>query len=272
MENPKVVIVGNIAFDVNTFLSRNNGKEKIVVNRGGAGYYSLIPASLFTRTGIVARVGIDFDLSTIRHSNIDLTGLKVIENTTTTKFHHTYLDDDGQIRTFKAEVCKETMITPEDFPEEYYGAQYIHIATNFPFMQKRFLDMIRQKSSAIISIDTHEAYMEQESDYIKGIFDAVDLAFIDKEYEKLLDCKAPVKIIKMGKKGCKYQYRDKSFTISAKESDVIDKTGVGDVVAGAFLAMIANNHSPKESLRTAVKLATKSISDYGVDFLVEKQI
>ena len=41
-EKTKVVIVGNIAFDVNTFPDRDNGKDKVVINNGGAGYYALM--------------------------------------------------------------------------------------------------------------------------------------------------------------------------------------------------------------------------------------
>lgn len=271
-EKIKVVIVGNIAFDVNTFPGRNNGKDKVVVNKGGAGYYSLIPSSLFTRTGIVSRVGNDFDMSTLKSTNVDLTGLKKIMTSPTTKFHHTYMSDDGQTRTFRPEVYEETLITLEDFPEEYYDAEYIHIATNFPYMQKQFIDMIRKRSKAIISIDTHEAYMEQEADFIKEIFDSVDIAFIDKEYAQLLDCKAPVRIIKMGKSGCRYEYKNKVFTVETEEKTVVDKTGAGDVVAGVFLAMMSTTQNPVQSLKTAVSVATKSIGSYGVDFLADKQI
>lgn len=271
-EKIKVVIVGNIAFDVNTFTGRNNGKDKVVVNKGGAGYYSLIPSSLFTRTGIVARVGNDFDMSTLKSTNVDLTGLKKIMTSSTTKFHHTYMSDDGQTRTFRPEVYEETLITPEDFPEEYYEAEYIHIATNFPYMQKQFIDMIRKRSKAIISIDTHEAYMEQEADFIKEIFDSVDIAFIDKEYAQLLDCKAPIRIIKMGKSGCRYEYKNKVFTVETEEKPVVDKTGAGDVIAGVFLAMMSTTQNPVQSLKTAVSVATKSIGSYGVDFLADRQI
>ena len=271
-EKIKVVIVGNIAFDVNTFPGRDNGRDKVVVNKGGAGYYSLIPSSLFTRTGIVARVGNDFDMSTLKSTNVDLTGLKRIMTSPTTKFHHSYISDDGQTRTFRPEIYEETLITPEDFPEEYFDAEYIYIATNFPDMQKQFIDMIRKKSKAIISIDTHEAYMEQESEFIKRIFDSVDIAFIDKEYTNLLDCKAPVKIIKMGKCGCRYEYKDKSFIAETEEKPVVDKTGAGDVVTGVFLAMMSRTRNPVQSLKTAVSVATKSIGSYGVDFLVDKQI
>lgn len=265
-----VVIVGNIAFDINTFPKRNNGRDKVVTNKGGAGYYSLIPASLFSKTGIVARVGNDFDIATLKSDNIDLTGLKIINNSLTTKFYHTYMTDDGQTRTFRPEVYEETMIKPTDFPEEYYSAKYIHIATNFPYMQKQFIDKIRKNSNAIISIDTHEAYMEKEADFIKEIFDSVDIAFIDKEYNQLMNCKAPLKIIKMGKRGCKYIYENYSFIAETQERRVVDKTGAGDVVTGVFLAMMSKTNNPKKSLEVAVEIATKSVENYGVDFLLEK--
>lgn len=184
MEDVKVVIVGNIAFDVNIFPNQENGKDKVVINKGGAGYYALIPASLYTRSGIVARIGNDFDMKSLNSRMIDLKGLKVIADSPTTKFHHTFLSSDGQIRTFEAETYEKTMIRIEDFPEDYYNAKYIHIATNPPAIQKQFVDMIRKKSNAIISIDTHEAYMKQEPDAIKEVFDSVDIAFIDKEYER----------------------------------------------------------------------------------------
>ena len=263
----KVVIVGNIAFDVNTFPGRDNGKDLIIVNNGGAGYYSLIPASLFTKVGIVSRVGYDFDISLLKDENIDLTGLKIVKDSPTTKFHHTYISKDGQTRTFKPEVYQDTVIDVNDFPEEYYDADYIHIATNFPYMQKKFIDEIRKKSKAIISIDTHEAYMEKEANYIKNIFNSVDIAFIDKEYKTLLDCDAPIKIIKKGKQGCEYISKDKRFSAKVTESEVVDKTGAGDVVTGVFIAMLSKGYTPEESLKIAVETATKSIKDYGVDFL-----
>ena len=188
MDKINVVIVGNIALDINTFPKRDNGNNKIVINNGGSGYYSLIPASLFTRPGIVARVGKDFDIELLQTYNIDLQGLKVIENSLTTKFHHTYLSADGQQRSFEPEAYAQTLITPDDIPSNYFNAKYIHIATNFPETQLELLKKIRSNSNAIISIDTHEAYLKENAKLIKEIFDLVDIAFIDKEFKNLLDC------------------------------------------------------------------------------------
>lgn len=85
----------------------------------------------------------------------------------------------------------------------------------------------------------------------------------------LLDCKAPIKIIKNGKNGCSYHSEKLNFDSKTIESKVIDKTGAGDVVTGAFLAMMSITGNPKKSLDKAVEVATISISNYGIDFLKE---
>lgn len=61
--------------------------------------------------------------------------------------------------------------------------------------------------------------------------------------------------------GC--QFKSKTFN-----TNVIYKTGAGDVVTPGFLANMALTGNPKYSINE-VKIATKSIRDYGVDFLYE---
>lgn len=174
---------------------------------------------------------------------------------------------NGGIYSYQEYLVKPDVKIYELILKKYYNAKYIHIATNFPKVQEQFIDEIRKHSNAIISIDTHEAYMEKEADYIKKIFDKVDIAFIDKEYTELLNCKAPIKIIKNGKNGCMYNSKNLNFESKTNESKVIDKTGAGDVVTGVFLAMMSITNNPKKSLDKAVEVATISIKDYGVDFL-----
>lgn len=136
-----LVIVGNIAFDINQFPRRDHGNDVIVTNVGGAGFYSLLPASLFSKkVGIVARVGNDFPLSKIYGLDVDTAGLKIMPVVRTTRFYHTYLSDDGQNRTFKPDVTSETLICPEDIPHEYFMSRFVHIATNFPKTQIAFLE------------------------------------------------------------------------------------------------------------------------------------
>ena len=77
-----------------------------------------------------------------------------------TRFIHTYLSLDGQTRTFKKEVNEECMIKVEDIPKEYLEANYIHVCTNFPDIQLELVKYLKNNSNAKISIDTHEAYVD----------------------------------------------------------------------------------------------------------------
>ena len=86
--------------------------------------------------------------------------------------------------------------------------------------------------------------METDSEYIKN-FDKVDIAFVDKEFTNLLDYNAPIKIINMGKSGCKYIDSTDEFIVNANETTVIDKIGARDVVAGVFLAMMCQTGDKK---------------------------
>ena len=234
-----LVIVGNIAFDVNRFPLRDDGQDLTVTNVGGAGFYSLLPASLFSgRVGIVARVGQDFPLDSISRLKVNTAGLRVMNDVQTTRFFHTYLSQDGQDRSFHPAVTPEALISAEDIPSEYFAAHYIHISTNFPQTQIACIERIRRYSDAVLSIDTHEAYLADSWPDVLRAFNMVDVAFIDRHEEELIAaCTAPRKIIKRGKDGIAHQSTTGEFCVVAKPCEVVDKTGAGDVLAGVFLTL-----------------------------------
>jgi sugar/nucleoside kinase (ribokinase family) len=266
------VVVGNISYDYNYFPNRDNEELKEVMNYGGATIYSGIPASLFTKVGISAKVGEDYDLSVLDKYNLDLTGVKHVPGKTT-MFKQVFTSDDGQLRDFSEFVNENTVLRPEDIPKEYLDAKYIHICTNYPDAQYELVKYLKENSNAVLSIDTLEDYYYDETKYdiIKASFDLVDIAFIDKEFEKLFDCAAKIKIIKLGKEGCKYISPEKTFTVNAPHCDfVVDKTGAGDCVTGVFCALKSIGKSDEEALQTAVNVATESIKDYGMLHLVDK--
>lgn len=263
------VIIGNTAYDINTFLNRDGEEKKVIANKGGACLYSLIPASIFNRVGVVTKIGTDFEKELFDNNyNIDTTGLKVIDGPSN-KFIHTYLSEDGQQRTFKDETNPECLLTKEDIPDEYLSAKYIHVCTNTPDTQLELVKYLKENSEAIISIDTHEEYVNDPK--VLEVFNLVDIAFIDKEFKNLYDCKAKIKIFKQGKSGCHFVSDEKDFIASTVLCDnVIDKTGAGDCVTGVFLALKALNKSDEESLQKAVEVATESIKDYGMEHLLKK--
>lgn len=270
MDKIDFVVVGNLAYDYNFF--PNRGEE--VVNLGGATLYSGVPASLFVKVGIAAKVGEDYDFSVFDNLNFDLTGVKQVEGKTTV-FMHEFLSDDGQERLFTEKVNPNTCLYSSDIPDEYLNAKYIHVCTNYPSVQYELVKYLKSNSNAVISIDTLEDYYydDEQFEFIKKSFDLVDIAFIDKEFKKLFDCRSPIKIIKLGKDGCRFISNEKDFQVAVPFCDVVvDKTGAGDCVTGVFGALKALDYSDEEALQAAVNVATESIKEHGIFHLYNKEL
>lgn len=260
-QSPKLVIIGNIAYDIIDF-SKLEEKRPNIVDIGGACVFSTVPASLFHRVGMVGKIGKDLDISQFYDYNIDLSGVKTLD-IPTTKFYTIWNTADGQDRTVTGTVQPEMEVGSSDIPKNFLGAKHFHLTTATPEKQLELIEFLRQNTDATISADTIDEFAKQPN--CKKVFDSVDIAFIDKEYTELLDCKAKTKIIKYGKKGCLYYSKDKQFPVYSQViEDVVDKTGAGDCLNGTFLNLLVNGESEEVALRTAVDLATESIKRHGI--------
>ncbi len=260
-QSPKLVIIGNIAYDIIDF-SKLKEKRPNIVDIGGACVFSTVPASLFHRVGMVGKIGKDLDISQFYDYNIDLSGVKTLD-VPTTRFYTIWNTADGQDRTVTGTVEPEMEVGSSDIPKNFLGAKHFHLTTATPEKQLELIEFLRQNTDATISADTIDEFAKQPN--CKKVFDSVDIAFIDKEYTELLDCKAKTKIIKYGKKGCLYYSKDKQFPVYSQViEDVVDKTGAGDCLNGTFLNLLVNGESEEVALRTAVDLATESIKQHGI--------
>ena len=260
-QSPKLVIIGNIAYDIIDF-SKLKEKRPNIVDIGGACVFSTVPASLFHRVGMVGKIGKDLDISQFYDYNIDLSGVKTLD-IPTTRFYTIWNTADGQDRTVTGTVQPEMEVGSSDIPKNFLGAKHFHLTTATPEKQLELIEFLRQNTDATISADTIDEFAKQPN--CKKVFDSVDIAFIDKEYTELLDCKAKTKIIKYGKKGCLYYSKDKQFPVYSQViEDVVDKTGAGDCLNGTFLNLLVNGESEEVALRTAVDLATESIKQHGI--------
>lgn len=260
-QSPKLVIIGNIAYDIIDF-SKLKEKRPNIVDIGGACVFSTVPASLFHRVGMVGKIGKDLDISQFYDYNIDLSGVKTLD-IPTTRFYTIWNTADGQDRTVTGTVQPEMEVGSSDIPKNFLGAKHFHLTTATPEKQLELIEFLRQNTDATISADTIDEFAKQSN--CKKVFDSVDIAFIDKEYTELLDCKAKTKIIKYGKKGCLYYSKDKQFPVYSQViEDVVDKTGAGDCLNGTFLNLLVNGESEEVALRTAVDLATESIKQHGI--------
>lgn len=262
-----LVIIGNTAYDTKEYLLNHNIRERDI---GGACLYSAIPASLFSRVGIVTKIGNDFELEKIQNYDIDFSGVKKV-NSKTTHFYTKFFNENGQESNTYGDVNDEMTINFSDIPKNFLSAKHIHFTTSYPIDLLKMIKEVKKHSNAIISVDTNLAFSKMKE--TKEIFDMVDIAFIDKEFTDLLNCKAKTKIIKLGEKGCIYKSESKSFYQPAiVKTDVVDKLGAGDCLNGVFMNLVANGTNVETALRKAVDVATLSIDDYGTLKLRDKYL
>jgi sugar/nucleoside kinase (ribokinase family) len=264
MKQLDLVIIGHLAYEeiITPF-----GKKTVL---GGAGHYSLIPASLFSkRVGIVSCVGKDYDLSFLQKLKVDISGIRVIPDGLTARFGLSYKTDLIK-RKVKLEFNVLDRMTPREVPVHFLDSKYIHIATNTPHNQIKFINFLRRKTKAKLSIDTIEQYIEKWPKEVFRAFSLVDLIFVNqRENELLKSLKNKEKIIKKGIQGADYYKDGEKISVPAPHiRHVVDTTGSGDVLAGVFLVLLAKGLKTQDALKKAVQVASWSITDFGVEHLL----
>lgn len=260
---PKLVIIGDSAYDTNRFIGKD-GSHFFKTNYGGAGTYSSVPASLFYRVGLVSNAGEDFNVDKLKKFNIDLRGFHTRKDEKTSRFYNILKTRDGQEREIAAEYNERLTATFDDIPKEFLKAKYFYISTMLPKNQKQIIEKLRNHNpNVIIGVDTFEEYAN--SDETREVFDLADIAFVDKEFSNLIQCKSKTKVIKLGKTGCILLDREHAQKFDATViENVVDKTGAGDCLNGVFMNLIANGYSNEVALKKAIEIATLSIKDFGI--------
>ena len=260
---PKLVIIGDSAYDTNRFIGED-GSHFFKTNSVGAGTYSSVPASLFYRVGLVSNAGEDFNVDKLKKFNIDLRGFHTRKDEKTSRFYNILKTRDGQEREIAAEYNERLTATFDDIPKEFLKAKYFYISTMLPKNQKQIIEKLRNHNpNVIIGVDTFEEYAN--SDETREVFDLADIAFVDKEFSNLIQCKSKTKVIKLGKTGCILLDREHAQKFDATViENVVDKTGAGDCLNGVFMNLIANGYSNEVALKKAIDIATLSIKDFGI--------
>lgn len=264
----KFAIIGHIAFneDITSF-----GR---CVSLGGAAYYSAIGAMAANPNGvgIVASVGNDFDFALLDQLQLSTSGVRTIMDKKTAKF--TIIQQEDGKRSFDAIWGAAEEVYLHLFPEEYNDIVYVHLATAPPMQQLKWIKMLRTISRKItISVDMFEKFAMDYPNESKQTIIASDFVFLNQDEALALDFENSVlskkpHILKMGSNGALYSDGLHKLHIKAPKVDVIDTTGAGDVLAGAFWALRSNGVSIKSSLWAAINLASISVQKFGVNHLV----
>ncbi|MCL5733876.1 MAG: carbohydrate kinase family protein [Patescibacteria group bacterium] len=263
-----LIIVENLAIEE---IRMTTGTKTIT---GGSSYFALYPAALISKkVGLVSVVGNDFDIRKIKAMGVDMKGTKVIKEGRTFKIYSAFSKDHAS-RTVTYERGVANRLTPKLFPRAYLNAKNIFLSTSYPPTQLKFARFLKKKSRSIIGVDTITHYMTSYPKIIKTIFSLADIIFMNKEeYDlaKKLDLlsndKNKTLIIKKDKNGATCKQDRCEYHYAAPKIKLVDPTGAGDCLAGAFLVLRAKGLSVNDALRKAIRIASLSIKDFGIEHI-----
>lgn len=237
---------------------------------GGSGYAVAASAAALIghRVGLVAQVGAGFDLDPLRRLDVDLAGIMELPG----RSPRLCIRELGAgTRSFRADLGVAAAVRLDSFPARYLNARHVHLGTAPPDQQLAWLGHLRDRGcEAQISADMFEHYVATYPGPSREVCDNADLIFMNQaEYDGLYaDAQLPVPkaplIVKRGPAGASLLVDGHPQDVNAAQTDVVDPTGGGEVLAGVFLALRAAGRPAGEALIYAVRAATSCVADYGV--------
>jgi sugar/nucleoside kinase (ribokinase family) len=259
-----LVVVGHVGW------ATNENAHGTGASLGGSGYAAAYAAStlLAERIGLVAQIGRDLNLRELHGLGLDLAGLAVLPGASA-RFHISRLG--GEARGFQSELGVAATPRFSTFPESYFRAGHVHLGTMPPGQQLAWLKFLRDHGfRARISVDTFEHFVSTQPIASREVCDLADLIFMNEaEYHGLYPDneipKAPT-ILKHGPRGADYIADGLIHVASAIPAvQVVDDTGAGEILAGAYLALRAHPLAEDQALGYAVRAASSSVTEFGVD-------
>jgi sugar/nucleoside kinase (ribokinase family) len=259
-----LVLVGHVGW------ATNENAHGTGVSLGGSGYAASYAAStlLAGRIGLVAQIGQDLNLHGLDGLGLDLAGLAVLPGASA-RFHISRVSDEARV--FQSELGVAATPRFGAFPERYFRAGHVHLGTMPPGQQLAWLKFLRDHGfQAPVSVDTFEHFVSTQPIASRDVCDLADLIFMNEaEYKGLyLENEIPkaATILKHGPRGADYIADGMTHVASATPAvDVVDDTGAGEILAGVYLALRAHGLAEDQALGYAVRAASSSVTDFGVD-------
>jgi 2-dehydro-3-deoxygluconokinase/2-dehydro-3-deoxygalactonokinase len=261
-----VVTIGHTSLDTLTI----RGKERVQL--GGAAVYSALASSIFSKTGIVSRVGQDFanrHFESLKRWGLDVAGIKKGTGKTTT-FSITY-NEEGRAAYDSYDLGVGKYIKPGDIPDRYLSAKAVHLAPMAASKQKRFVEFLRDNFYGLISLNTHVGYLPQYKRQLLELASEVDVFVLnDEEAMKLTGTKRiehainalkktkhKLMVVTIGVIGSGVLERGEfNFFPSVYQPEVVDFTGCGDAFGGSFISSYIKTGDPLKSANIANSVAS----------------
>ena len=267
-----VATVGHASIDIVKY----GGRERKQL--GGAAIYSALASKIFSKTGVVSRVGMDFpwDFYTLlKDVGVSTRGLKKTKGKSTT-FTIEY-DDAGRANYTSYSINVGVYIRPDDIPRDYLRAKAFHLAPMAATKQKHFIDFLRDNTDAIISMNTHIGYFPRYRKKLVQLIEHVDVFTLNDDEAKALMRESTLrKSINAFKKvphnqiiittgpGSSVILENGEISISHSQYQpmVVDLTGCGDAFAGAYISSYIKEKDPLKAASIASSVASIAASDW----------
>ncbi len=249
-----IVTVGHFALDLIKLPTRSEAKMSL---GGPPTYTSLAARRLGADVSVISKIGEDFPLKygrRLRRQGVDLSGLKRIEGTFTTSFTLNYEESGRRHLILKN---RAPLIEAEDIPDRI-ETKAVHIAPIANEISPSALVRLLSQAS-LVSLDPQGFLRHSGEDgsvrlcktAMPEILERVDVFKSSLEEIRVLTGRsdvlealrriskygARVAIVTKGGEGSLLYNNGRAYRIpAAKPRTVVDTTGAGDVLIGAFLA------------------------------------
>ena len=257
-----LITVGHLAIDLVSSPRIISPKPRL---GGPPTYVSLAAVKLDAKVSVVSKVGQDFPedyVKWLRTNNVDLSGLKRVEDSLTTKFALKYQSNWKRKLQLKA---RAPPISASDIPDSLQ-AKAIHIA---PIVNELSEDTVTklQKSAKILSLDPQgfvrgfdsEGNVRLKRWREKSVLELIDIykssqdeikavtgiSEIPLAAKKIQEYGVKIIIVTRSVQGSTLFFDDSFYNVLAYQPRTVsDPTGAGDSFIGAFLAEYIRGKDP----------------------------
>ncbi len=275
-----LLIIGTVGYDN---VETPFGKRTRAL--GGSASYASVAASFFSKPGIVAIVGEDFEAQhkeLLSSKGISLHGLKQVSGKTFAwggKYEYdmneakTEFTDLNTLLEFDAHV-----------PEEFRNAKFVFLANTDPVLQLKVIEQL--KNPGFIVMDTMNFWIQTKKDDLLRVIKKVNVLLLNDGEARMLFNTINLQqaarqalqlgpqyvIIKKGEHGALLFSDGRHFNAPGYPLEVIkDPTGCGDCFAGGFIGYLAKQRNVDErTLRKAIVYGSVVASFNAEDFSLDR--
>lgn len=260
-----LAIIGDVGYDIRP---REYGTQKFL---GGSGYHAVAGTIAAGKKHpiFIACVGSDFDLSEFSRLGIDTDHIVQIKHEMTTRFNIFY---ENSIRNIVFEMGASKYECTECIDDKVILSDLVHLTATRPEKQMKYIEKLRSEGfSGLISADVFDQFCRQCPSQVLDVLEECDIIFMSAGEKEILGItplhycrKGKMFILKKAEDGAECYCKNQCFrAYSPVKNRVIDTTGAGDILAGAFLSHLDAGESIQQALDLSVNLATKSVQFLG---------